>query len=118
MKFKKENRRRNIHLRIRKKVKGTSLRPRVSVFRSNNDIYCQIVDDVAGHTLASASSLEKGINKSGTPKIEQAKMVGQALAEKAKAANISNVLFDRSGYLYHGRIKALADGAREGGLQF
>ncbi len=118
MKFKKENRRKKIHYRIRKKVKGTTERPRLSVFRSNKEIYCQLVDDVAGHTLVAATSTDSGIDTSGKTKVEQAKLVGQALAEKAKAANITVAVFDRSGYLYHGRVKALAEGAREGGLQF
>jgi large subunit ribosomal protein L18 len=117
MKFSKQNRRRKIHLRIRNKIKGTTQRPRISVFRSNTEIYCQLVDDTKGHTLLAASSRDKGFNKTGT-KVEQAKQVGKMLAEKAQAANISSVVFDRGGYLYHGRVKALAEGAREGGLQF
>ncbi len=110
---KKENRRKRIHYRIRKKVSGTASIPRLSVFRSNKAIYCQIVNDVEGVTLASASSV--GI-KSGT-KSEIAAQVGKLIAEKAKSNNIEKVKFDRGGYLYHGRVKALADGAREAGLQ-
>ena len=115
MALKKEDKRRRIHYRVRKKINGTAERPRLSVFRSNKAIYCQLIDDRAGHTLAAASSKEA--NATGT-KIEQAKAVGQLIAEKAKAGNIETVVFDRGGFLYHGRIKALADGAREGGLQF
>ncbi|RMF28810.1 MAG: 50S ribosomal protein L18 [Bacteroidetes bacterium] len=117
MQFSKERRRQRIHYRIKKKVKGTALRPRLCVYRSNKEIYCQAIDDVTGRTLFAASSLDKRVDKS-VPKVEQAKMVGKILAEKAKEHNISTVVFDRGGYLYHGRVKALADGAREGGLQF
>lgn len=113
MKRTKQQSRRRIHLRIRKKVNGTAERPRLSVYRSNKAIYCQIVDDTKGHTLAAAGSQEL----TGT-KMEQANAVGKLIAEKAKAAGIEAVVFDRGGYLYHGRVKALADGAREGGLQF
>lgn len=115
MKRNSQQSRQRIRLRVRKKVNGTGERPRLSVFRSNKAIYCQVIDDLKGHTLASASSREA--NATGT-KIEQARAVGQLIAEKAKAAGVSSVTFDRSGYLYHGRIQALADGAREGGLQF
>lgn len=114
MKRTKDQSRRRIHLRIRKKVNGTAERPRLSVYRSNLEIYCQLVDDAKGHTLAAADS--RGI-ASGT-KTEQAAAVGKLIAEKAKAAGIETVVFDRGGYLYHGRVKALADGAREGGLNF
>jgi len=117
MKFNKSARRKKIQLRIRKKINGTAELPRLSVFRSNKEIYAQLIDDKAGVTLASASSREEGVSKS-VNKVEQAKEVGKTLAEKAKAENIANVVFDRSGYLYHGRVKALADGAREAGLQF
>ena len=116
MKFKKEQRRRKIHLRIRKAVVGTSERPRLSVYRSNLAIYCQLIDDRAGHTLLAASTMDKNIGKA--TKVEQAKEVGKLIAKKALDAKIESVVFDRSGYLYHGRIKALADGAREGGLKF
>ena len=115
MKLTKANKRKRIHQRIRNKIQGTAERPRLSVFRSNKAIYCQLIDDLSGTTLTSASSVEVG--GSGT-KIEQAKEVGKKMAEKALAENITSVTFDRGGYLYHGRVKALADGAREGGLQF
>jgi large subunit ribosomal protein L18 len=105
------------HRRIRGKVAGTAERPRLAVFRSNKGIFAQLVDDESGRTIAGASWL--GVKKSfkGT-KTEQATEVGKALAEVAKKAGIDSVVFDRGGYLYHGRVKALADGAREGGLQF
>lgn len=112
----KTDRRKRIQLRIRKKITGTAERPRISVFRSNYQIYAQIIDDVAGITLASASSLEFAKEK-GNPS-EMATRVGKSLAEKALAAQIENVVFDRGGYLYHGRVKSLAEGAREGGLKF
>lgn len=112
----KVERRRRIQMRIRKKITGTADRPRISVFRSNLQIYAQIIDDVAGKTLADASSMELG--KSKDKKLNIASTVGKALATKALAAGISTVVFDRGGYLFHGRVKALADGAREGGLNF
>lgn len=98
-------------------MKGVASSPRLSVFRSNKIIYAQIIDDTISHTIVAADSRENGILGVGT-KVEQAFKVGQLLASKAKEANILKVVFDRSGYLYHGRIKSLADGAREGGLQF
>jgi large subunit ribosomal protein L18 len=104
-----------VKYRIRKKVNGTSQKPRLSVFRSNKEIYCQLIDDVNGVTVVSASS--KGKHKSGN-KISIAAEVGKDVAAKAIAAGISKVVFDRGGYLYHGRVKSLADGAREGGLIF
>ncbi len=104
-----------VKYRIRKKVSGTSTKPRLSVFRSNKEIYCQLIDDVNGVTLASAST--KGIAKSGN-KVTQSAEVGKTIAAKAKAISIDRVVFDRGGYLYHGRVKSLADGAREGGLIF
>ena len=107
--------RKRIHMRIRKKVKGTSERPRLNVFRSNNHIYCQLIDDRKGVTLAGASSKE--VSSEGTKK-EIAKRVGEMIAERALALSISTSVFDRGGYLYHGRVKALADGARSKGLQF
>lgn len=110
-------RRTKIRARIRKTIKGTSERPRLSIFRSNKSIYAQVIDDINGHTIVAASSRESGIDVK-TNKVLQAAAVGKVLAEKAKAAGVSVVVFDRGGYLYHGRIKALADGAREGGLQF
>ncbi len=102
--------------RIRGKVHGTVERPRVSVFRSNARIYAQVINDVDGRTLAAASSIEPALR--GASKTEAAAKVGQLLAERAKAAGVTKVVFDRGGYLYHGRVKALADGAREGGLEF
>ncbi len=110
-------RRNKIRKSIRKRVKGTSERPRLSVFRSNKDIYVQVIDDLGGQTLVAASSREKGVASKGT-KIEKSKSVGMELAKRAIEKGISQVVFDRGGYLYHGRVKALADGAREGGLKF
>ncbi len=117
MAFNKAARRRKIHKRIRKNVKGTSARPRLNVFRSNTDIYGQLIDDVAGKTLLSISTKTQGLDCTGN-RVEQAKTVGKALAEKAQDLSIEGVVFDRGGYLYHGRVKAFADGAREGGLKF
>ena len=105
------------HKRVRAKISGTPERPRLNVFRSETNIYAQIIDDVNGKTLVSASSLEKAFECDGT-KTGAAKKVGQVVAERAKAAGISEVVFDRGGYVYHGRVAALAEGAREGGLQF
>jgi len=115
MSSKKEERRLKIRRRIRKTVSGTASRPRLSIFRSNNEIYAQLINDELGNTLAAASS--KDISSKGT-KVEMSKEVGKSLAEKAKASGIESVVFDRAGYLYHGRVKSLADGAREGGLKF
>jgi large subunit ribosomal protein L18 len=108
------------HRRVRKHISGTSQRPRLNVFRSLNEVYAQIIDDGAGHTLASASTIDSELRTkmAGLSKTEQAKMVGMAVAERAKDKGIEKVVFDRGGYRYVGRIKALADGAREGGLQF
>ena len=117
MAFSKARRRKKIQQRIRKSVKGTAQRPRLSVYRSNNEIYCQLIDDVKGVTLAAASTKTQGSDYSGN-RVEQAKEVGKAIAGAAKGASIESVVFDRGGYLYHGRVKALAEGAREGGLQF
>lgn len=114
----KVNARRKIHYRIRKRVSGTSSKPRLSVFRSNKDIYVQLIDDENGATLVSASSREKDIAAQKVAKIDSSKMVGEAIARKAVDLGIKQVVFDRSGYLYHGRIKAVAEGAREGGLEF
>lgn len=114
MKRTKLQNRQRIHLRIRKKVNGTQQRPRLSVYRSNKAIYCQLIDDLSGRTLAAASSMEKGLS-TGT-KIEQAAAVGKLIAERAKSAGVDRAVYDRGGYLYHGRVKALADGARENGL--
>ena len=105
------------HKRVRGKISGTPERPRLNVFRSETNIYAQVIDDINGKTLASASSLEKGFTCEGT-KTDAAKQVGLNVAERAKAAGITNVVFDRGGYVYHGRVAALADGAREGGLEF
>lgn len=117
--MKKHNFRRNkIKRRIRSKVSGNATRPRLSVFRSNTDIYVQLVDDLSGTTLASASSREKGLGKAKGNKIEVAKQVGATIAKKAVEKGINTVSFDRNGFLYHGRVKALADGARENGLKF
>ncbi len=107
--------------RIRKRVHGTAERPRLVVFRSNRHIYAQLVDDTTHRVLTGVSSLTEALRPSvneAKSKVEVAKIVGRGIAEKAKALNIARVVFDRGGYLYHGRVKALADGAREGGLQF
>ena len=114
----KSERRLRIKRRIRKKVSGTPERPRLTVFRSNTQIYVQFIDDLKGVTLAHASSSEKEISeKTKITKIEQARLVGQLAAKVAKEKGITDVVFDRNGYLYHGRIKALAEAAREGGLK-
>jgi len=118
MALSKLNRRIRIKRRIRKVVSGSADRPRMSVYRSNKEIYAQLIDDVSGKTLVSASSRDKGVADAKLPKIEQAKQVGKVLAEKAAKEGITTVSFDRNGYLYHGRVKAIADGAREGGLNF
>ena len=115
---KKEFRRNRIKNRVRKIVSGTPERPRMSVFRSNRDIYVQIIDDRAGVTLASASSVVADIKNQKVTKTDKSAMVGKLIAERAKEAGINAVVFDRNGYLYHGRIKSLADAAREGGLIF
>ena len=105
------------HKRVRSKITGTAECPRLNVFRSSQHIYAQVIDDVKGVTLAAASSTEKGFEGFGG-NVEAAKKVGQMIAEKAKAAGITDVVFDRGGYVYHGRVAALAEGAREGGLNF
>jgi large subunit ribosomal protein L18 len=110
--------RQKIRYRIRKKVSGTASRPRLSVFRSNNDIYAQLIDDANSVTLASASSREKDVVAQKVNKISKSALVGQAIARKAVALGITTCVFDRGGYLYHGRVKSVADGAREGGLKF
>jgi large subunit ribosomal protein L18 len=112
----KDTIRRRIHKRIRRRVTGTAERPRLAVFRSLNHIYAQVIDDGAGQTIAAASSNEKGGVNGGN--VAGAKSVGQAVAERAKQKGVKAVVFDRGGYLYHGRVKALADAAREAGLQF
>ncbi|MFN8210294.1 MAG: 50S ribosomal protein L18 [Bacteroidales bacterium] len=115
----KLERRTRIRMRIRKKISGTADKPRVAVFRSNNQIYAQVIDDLSGVTLLSASSKEKEIaSKKGIKKTEQAAFVGKLLASKCKEKGIETVTFDRGGYKYHGRVKSLADAAREGGLKF
>jgi large subunit ribosomal protein L18 len=105
------------HRRVRKKVRGTATRPRLSVFRSNKHIYAQLIDDVAGSTVASASTSEKGLGGNGAT-VDAAKAVGQRLGERGKAAGITSVVFDRGGFKYHGRVAAVADGARDAGLEF
>ncbi|MBN8836015.1 MAG: 50S ribosomal protein L18 [Sphingobacteriia bacterium] len=110
--------RQKIRYRIRKKVVGTSTKPRLAVFRSNAEIYAQLIDDNSGVTLAAASSKDKEIAAQKVTKVEKSKLVGNAVAKKAVALGLSAVVFDRGGNLYHGRVKAVADGAREGGLQF
>jgi large subunit ribosomal protein L18 len=109
------------HIRVRKRVNGTVDRPRLNVYRSSNNIYAQVIDDKAGHTLASASSLDSSLrseDKSAGATIEASRRVGALIAERAKSAGITRVVFDRGGYLYHGRIKGLAEAARENGLDF
>ena len=115
MSLTKSDRRQRIKFRIRKIVSGTAAKPRLSVFRSNKEIYAQLIDDKDGKTLASASS--RALTAKGN-KVEISAEVGKAIAEKAKAAGIEKIVFDRNGFVYHGRVKALADGAREGGLKF
>jgi large subunit ribosomal protein L18 len=116
--FSKDDVRVRIHLRIRQRVRGSEERPRLAVFRSLNHIYAQVIDDRKGRTLVSASSNEKKTAVKSGGNVAGAKEVGKLVAERAKAHGISKVVFDRGGYLYHGRIKALADAAREGGLEF
>jgi large subunit ribosomal protein L18 len=111
-------RRQKIRYSVRKKVAGTTAKPRLSVFRSNSDIYVQIIDDVTGKTIASASSRDKDIKAQAGTKSEKSKMVGAAIARKATDLGLTEIVFDRGGYLYHGRVKAVAEGAREGGLKF
>jgi len=117
MALSKVEKRQKIKRRVRRNIFGTETKPRLSVYRSNKEIYAQIIDDNSGVTLASASSREKGVNVEGT-KSEVSASVGKVLAAKAVAKGIETVVFDRNGFVYHGRIKALADGAREGGLKF
>jgi large subunit ribosomal protein L18 len=106
------------HRRVRKKVRGTDERPRLSVFRSTRHVYAQVIDDANGRTLASASTMEKDARGGATANVDAAKRVGQRLGERAKAAGVSAVVFDRGGFRYHGRVAAVADGAREAGLEF
>lgn len=114
----KLSRRQNIRYRIRAKITGTAQKPRLSVFRSNADIYVQLIDDDNSVTIAAASSREKDIKAQPGNKVEKSKLVGQSIARKAKELGIETVVFDRGGNLYHGRVKAVAEGAREGGLVF
>jgi large subunit ribosomal protein L18 len=106
------------HARVRAKLSGTSARPRLNVFRSNKHIYAQLIDDMSGVTLASASTLDKELTLESTSNLEAAQKVGELVAKRAVEKGISSIVFDRGGYLYHGRIQALADAARENGLQF
>jgi large subunit ribosomal protein L18 len=106
------------HDRIRLSLSGSTERPRLAIFRSLNQIYAQVIDDSAGRTVASASSLESGVRGTKASKSEQARVVGRLLAERARAAGVERVVFDRAGFRYHGRVRALADAAREGGLDF
>ncbi|MCF8450545.1 MAG: 50S ribosomal protein L18 [Taibaiella sp.] len=115
---KKVVRRQKLRWRIRARVTGTAQKPRLSVFRSNSDIYAQLIDDTTGNTLASANSRQKEIAAIQGNKVEKSLNVGKSLAQKAVALGLSSCVFDRGGYLYHGRVKAIADGAREGGLKF
>jgi large subunit ribosomal protein L18 len=114
----KTERRQRIRYNIRQRMSGTATRPRLSVFRSNTDIYAQLIDDTKGATLASASTKDKDIKAQKGTKSEKSKLVGAAVARKAVDLGVKEVVFDRSGYLYHGRVKSVADGAREGGLKF
>jgi large subunit ribosomal protein L18 len=118
MALSKQDRRNRLRFRIRKTISGTEQRPRLAVFRSNKEIYAQLIDDVSGKTITAASSRDKDIDASKVNKTEAAKLVGKAIAEKAVKAGVEAVSFDRGGYLYHGRVKSLAEGAREGGLKF
>jgi|SRR6476659_2234528 len=110
--------RQKIRYRIRKKINGSAAKPRLSIYRSNRDIYVQLIDDENGITLAAASSRQADIAAHKATKVEMSKMVGTAIAKKSNELGIKNIVFDRSGYIYHGRVKAVAEGAREGGLQF
>ncbi len=114
----KEYRRLKIKQRVRKTITGTGERPRMTVFRSNKDIYVQLIDDLSGTTMVAASSRAKGIADQKVTKSEKARLVGKLVAERALESGIQAVVFDRNGYLYHGRVKALADSAREGGIKF
>lgn len=114
----KTERRQNIRFGIRKKINGVAARPRLSVFRSNSDIYAQLIDDVKGETIAAASSRDKNIVAQEGTKVDKSKLVGGAIARKALELGLKDIVFDRGGYLYHGRVKALAEAAREAGLNF
>lgn len=117
-KINKNENRKARHLRVRKKINGTPARPRLNIYRSGNHIYAQIIDDSVGHTLVSASTLDKSLNLTSTSNKEAAKHVGETVAKKALEKGIKEVVFDRGGYIYHGRIKELAEAAREAGLKF
>ena len=110
--------RRRRHLRVRKKIRGTAARPRLAVFRSNKHIYAQIIDDVAGRTVASASTMESSDRSGSTGTVAAARVVGERVAERAKQEGVNTVVFDRGGFKYHGRVAAVADGARGAGLEF
>lgn len=114
----KQDRRTKIKLKLRKRIKGTTEAPRLSVYRSNSEIYAQLIEDKGGKTLLAVGSVDKSISSAKVSKIEKAKLVGKLIAEKAVANGITSVVFDRNGFLYHGRVKSLAEGAREGGLKF
>ena len=114
----KKDKRQKARFKIRKRVSGTKEMPRLAVFRSNKEIYAQLIDDDSSSTLAAASSREKVASNDKANKVDQAKLVGKLIAERAKEAGVSSVVFDRGGFLYHGRVKALADSAREAGLNF
>ena len=114
----KKDKRQNIRYRIRKTIKGSADLPRLAVFRSNKQIYAQLIDDITGHTIVAASSRDKSLEGKKVTKIEQAKLVGSLIGEKAKQAGVNTVKFDRGGFIFHGRVKALAEAARETGLKF
>ena len=119
MRLTKTGRRNRIHLSIRKNIKGTAEKPRLSIYRSNKEIYAQVIDDVNGKTIAAASSRDKEVaDAKADNKVAEAQLVGKLIGKRAKKAGVSSIGFDRSGYLYHGRVKSLADGAREAGLNF
>lgn len=118
MRVKTNDSRRRRHLRVRKKVRGTAARPRLAVFRSNKHIYAQVIDDVAGRTVASASTMESTVRADGGATVPAARAVGERVADRAKNAGVSTVVFDRGGFKYHGRVAAVADGARSAGLEF
>ena len=110
--------RKRVHARGRKKISGTPDRPRLNVYRSNKNMYAQLIDDTKGETLVSASTIDKELNLDSTSNVEAAKKVGELIAKRAQEKGYKSVVFDRGGYLYHGRVKAVADGARQGGLEF
>ena len=116
--FQKNEARQKRHRRVRKKVRGTAARPRLAVFRSSRHVYAQVIDDVSGRTIASASTVEADAKGGATATVDAAKAVGKRIGERAKAAGIGAVVFDRGGFRYHGRVAAIADGARESGLEF